>query len=194
MDVVGVPWFLLGQFSKVCQGSEADGSVTPLCSGWSSRRAASLASFSRTWNLSKAAVDCIREVIQALKNPSRHFCTPVLTRQHETFLQSSSRIYNVPVMWVQLSLEKCPASFLCFLFKALGDSYLSAIKPQFFHKESLSFYSLLPQRNHPLSSASKGLASLAPHDDVCGINHWMILLQRSARYNIKIIPANSLLK
>lgn len=167
-------WFLLGRFSKGCRSSEADLSLTPLCPRWSSRqdvlacslsaagavttcwlRFTALASFSRTWNLSKPAVYYIRVVIQVLKKPSRHFCTPVLTRQHKTFLQSSSGISYVLVMWVQFGPEKCPAYFLCFFFKALGDSYLSAIKPQFLHEGNLSFYSLFPQRNHLVSSVSR---------------------------------------
>lgn len=115
-DAAATLWFLPGQFSKGHQSSKGDWAPGEAAGGevW---RAASpqqlpwpyaggilllFAPFLTTWNLSKAAVYCVREVIQGLKKTLQALLSTVLIRKRKTFLQASSGIRYVPVMWVQL--------------------------------------------------------------------------------------------
>lgn len=75
------------------------------------------ASLSRTQELLKAAVCYIREVTHALKKknqqPSRHFCAPILTRDHKIFLKLAWEICCVLVRQVhRYAEESCTSSLL----------------------------------------------------------------------------------
>lgn len=98
-----------------------------------------LASFSRIWNLSKAAVKYVRVLFRLWKNPPGTSVHLSLQDSIKPFCNSPEECY-VPLVGIQVGLEKHPASLLCFLFKAPSDAYLSSYQTTISPKRELFFF------------------------------------------------------
>lgn len=185
VDTEWMQWFSPGWFSKGFWSYEADSSLASLCCRGSSRRGGldvqppwsrgcdwgravcwlcfiTLASFSRIWNSSKAAVKYTEKLFRLWK-------TPPGTSVHLSLQDSIKSFCNPPEehvmcqLWA-FSLVWRSTLHLCSAFssKLWVIPVYPAIKLQFLQKENLSFLIPLSSKNICCKVSIKGVNSLSP--------------------------------